>query len=203
MYVGIDVGANRLHCVALDTDSRVIDARLFSPADLEDLVSWLNPAESIAIDSPDALSTARHSENQALSPKFRRARCAEIGLGQQRKVWVPWATPWEPPVAGWMQLGFNVFSRLRSTHASVVEIYPHAGFLKLHGWKKLPSKSTVEGLVARATLLAEAGVDEARLNMWSHDSLDAALGALVALRFAQGRAESFTCGHDGSAIWLP
>jgi predicted nuclease with RNAse H fold len=46
-------------------------------------------------------------------------------------------------------------------------------------------------------------VTEARLEMWSHDGLDALLAALTAARCAEGVAVEVTCGHDGSAIWLP
>jgi len=37
----------------------------------------------------------------------------------------------------------------------------------------------------------------------SHDFLDAALIALVARQRALGKAHVASCGHDGSAIWLP
>ncbi len=39
--------------------------------------------------------------------------------------------------------------------------------------------------------------------MWSHDSLDALMAALIARDRTEGRAEMVTCGHDESAIWLP
>ena len=52
-------------------------------------------------------------------------------------------------------------------------------------------------------LLQNRGVAIEGLEMWSHDSLDALLAALVAHDVAQGTAVKVGCGHDASAIWLP
>jgi hypothetical protein len=62
------------------------------------------------------------------------------------------------------------------------------------------AKSRPEGLAARAALLAQAGVAEPSLPLWSHDGLDAGVAALVA---SSAHPVAVTCGHDGSAIWLP
>lgn len=86
--------------------------------------------------------------------------------------------------------------------AELLEVFPQGIFRVLAGGP-VASKMTPAGLAARADLLREAGISDAGLAMWGHDGLDAAAAALVALHHAQGRAEAVTCGHDGSAIWLP
>src|SRR5919108_3087320 len=81
MFVGIDVGADRLHCVAIASDGRLLDGKVFPPTAVADLTLWLRPAEAVAIDAPATLSAGPHTTDEALSPKFRSARCAEIALG--------------------------------------------------------------------------------------------------------------------------
>lgn len=156
----------------------------------------------VAIDTLEEPSTAPHAGDETLSPKFRTARCAEIALGRERAIWVPWVTPTELDVCpGWMKVGFEVFAGARETGARVVEVFPHAGFRTLAG-AKVPSKLTAAGLLARAELLRRAGVSVDGLDM-SHDSLDACLAALIARQVGTGVADRVSCGHDGSAIWLP
>jgi hypothetical protein len=70
----------------------------------------------------------------------------------------------------------------------------------LAGGERVPAKSTPAGLARRVELLRTAGVDEATLPLWGHDGLDALAAALVA---ADPSAVALTCGHDGSAVWLP
>jgi hypothetical protein len=80
-------------------------------------------------------------------------------------------------------------------------VYPHAAFRVLAGRRRLPSKLTPEGVNARVEILRAAGVDGgAFVSMWSHDALDATVAAVVV---ADPQAVAVTCGHDGSAIWLP
>lgn len=86
--------------------------------------------------------------------------------------------------------------------ADVIEVYPHACFRVLAG-KKLASKQTAAGTAERVSLLQEAGLEIQGLEMWSHDSLDAAVAALVAQRKSIGSATAVSCGHDDSAMWLP
>ncbi|MDQ3913825.1 MAG: DUF429 domain-containing protein [Actinomycetota bacterium] len=203
MYVGIDLGQRRLHLVALDQDLRLVDARVSDVTELRSLREDLQQAQVVAIDAPEALSTAPHDDAESLSLKFRSARCAEIALGREHRIWVPWVTPTiDQPLARWMDIGFQVFGLARSCGVEAVEIFPHAGFRILAGGR-IPSKLTAEGLRVRAQLLRDRGVAIGALEMWSHDSLDAALAALVAHDVAQGTAVSVGCGHDGSTIWLP
>lgn len=203
MYAGIDLGQRRLHVVVLDADFTLEQAAVIDVADLAGLPRVVSDCEVVAIDAPEALSTAPHAGDGALSPKFRVARCAEIALGREHKIWVPWVTPaLEDLCAPWMLLGFRVFELLRQEGRRVVEVYPHGAFRRLAGGG-LPSKATASGLVARAQLLRRAGCGLPGLEMWSHDSLDAAVAAVVARDVEAGCAEAVGCGHDGSAIWLP
>jgi predicted nuclease with RNAse H fold len=200
--VGIDVGARRLHAVALDGGAAILGVAVFDSADVDELVGWASGAENVAIDSPDRWSTGPHSSEPELSPKFRTARCAEIALGRKHRIWVPWTTPMEP-VPGWIRVGIDLFTALRAKGQEPVEVFPYAIFRVLAGGRRLPPKRTSAGARLRLELLEQAGVSGARLDRWSHDALDAAAAAVVALHRGLGTARPVTCGHDGSAIWLP
>lgn len=111
MYVGIDLGQRRVHVVALDDELRIVAARVVDVADLESLRDVLASAQVVAVDAPEALSTAPHAEDETLPPKFRTARCAEIALGREHAIWFPWVTPTtEQPLSPWMRVGFDVFA---------------------------------------------------------------------------------------------
>ncbi len=202
MFVGIDVGARWLHCVGLDPRLRVLKIGVFPSSEPAGLLRWARAADVIAIDAPAALSTAPHRDDTTNSSKFRLARCAEIALGRQERAWVPWPTPTDAPVP-WMRVGLDLFASFALLENSPIEVFPNAGFRALAKGARVSSKRTVEGARTRAELLKRAGVDEPSLVRWSHDGLDAALAALIALRKARGTARPVTCGHDGSAIWLP
>ena len=201
VYVGIDVGAAWLHLVALDETASVVEHDVFAADDLEGVVGWAGGAEEIAIDSPDGWSTCPHGDDDSLSPKFRTARCAEIGLGRGHGIYVPWTTPPHRLAGSWMDAGIAQFSALRQAGHSPIECYPYAAFRRLAG-SPLPAKRSPAGRVRRRQLLREAGV-VGELSTWSHDSLDAAVAALVAWLRQRGGTEPATCGHDGTAIWLP
>lgn len=100
-----------------------------------------------------------------------------------------------------MAVGFTLFDAVRE-RPNVVETYPHAVFRTLAAGPVGP-KRAADGIAARVALLEAAGVREPRLGMWSHDSLDAIAAAVAALGVLDGSAVGVTCGHDGSAIWLP
>lgn len=203
MFVGIDLGSHRIHVVALNDSLGLANAWVMDVADIEGLPLMLTGARVVAIDAPESLSTAPHADDGTLSRKFRSARCAEIALGRERAIWVPWVTPTkDQPCPGWMKVGFQVFELARRVCDRVIEVFPHAGFRTLAGGK-VPSKQTAAGLVARAQLLEKAGVKIEGLEMWSHDSLDACLAALIGQQADAGMAETVTCAHDGSAMWLP
>ncbi|MGI8777204.1 MAG: DUF429 domain-containing protein [Acidimicrobiales bacterium] len=201
--IGIDVGSRRLDAVSLDDQARVTDVRTFASTDGAAVVAWARGAAAIAIDSPDRWSTAPHAADATLPPKFRSARCAEIGLARDRGVWVPWTTPVTPQVRTWISAGIDLFGALRAAGHEPVEVYPHGVFRVLNHARRPPSKRTAEGRAARVLLLGAAGVSAAWSAIATHDAVDATAAALVALRHARGLAEPTTCGHDGSAIWLP
>jgi predicted nuclease with RNAse H fold len=203
LYVGIDLGQRRIHLVAFDDQLGLAEATVVDVADLPSLRGAFERAEVVAIDAPEALSTAPHANDEALPPKFRTARCAEIALRGDHAISVPWTTPTvAQPLQPWMQVGFDVFELVRSCGTRAIEVFPHAGFRILAGGR-IPSKQAAAGLRLRAELLRAAGVDIEALEMWSHDSLDAALAALIAHQAGQGKAVRVGCGHDDSAMWLP
>jgi predicted nuclease with RNAse H fold len=203
VYVGIDVGADRLHCVGLDATRRITGAWLYSALELEPLVRAVGGAQVVMVDAPAQPSTMPHAEDGTLSSKFRRARCAEIVLGREYGSWVPFVAPTERPSSGWIATGLAIYDALGAAGVTALEVYPHAGFRALAAGRILPKKTTVAGARARVELLTAAGIEEDRLAMWSHDGLDALLGALTAVDYGEGRALRVTCGHDDSAIWLP
>lgn len=202
MYVGIDVSSKALHCVAIDDEGAVVDAQVINPADVQSIAKRYEDARSVAIDAPSDLSTRPHLGDPDFRPgaKFRPGRCAEIALGVDYGLWVPWVAPHEAPVSGWMDVGRRVFEAFRVAGVEPIEVYPHAAFRALR-WR-LPSKQTAAGIQARAAVLAECGVEGSMLTMWSHDGLDATIGAVVARDHSNGTAIKVTCGHDDSAIWL-
>lgn len=199
---GIDVGARQLHAVVLDGNTGMAQARAFAAGDNE-ILGWVAGAVAVGVDAPDRWSTAPHVDNLSLPPKFRSARCAEIGLGRCHRIWVPWTTPVNPTSGSWIDVGIRLFSALRAEGHQPLEAFPHAAFRVLNLRRRPPSKRTLAGLEARVALLRGAGLTALGLDAWDHDALDAAAAALVALRHTQGRAVAATCGHDGSAIWLP
>jgi hypothetical protein len=101
-----------------------------------------------------------------------------------------------------MRVGFGLYQGLAAAGHSPIEVYPHAGFRALAG-AMLPPKRTIAGLRERVELLRREGVDGVGMQLWSHDAVDAALAALLAVRAHEGTAIPVGCGHDRSAIWMP
>ena len=198
--LGIDVGARRLHGVALDPAGGIA-TEIFDAGDLAAVVAWAEGAEAVAVDAPDGWSTAPHAGDRSLSPKFRSARCGEIALGGDFGIWVPWTTPEDPLPGSWMARGVALFAALRKDGHRPVEVFPYAAFRLLNGNRPLPKKRSRQGAAVRRELLETAGVHMP--GSTTHDLTDAAVAALVASHHARGRARPATCGHDGSAIWLP
>lgn len=203
-FIGIDVGARTLHCASVDEQGGTL-AHVALPADDRDaLARWCAGAAAAAVDAPEAPSTMPHLDDPRLSPKFRRARCAEIELGRRHGSWVAWVTPPGPDFPSWMKAGFRAFATLRAVGVPApLEVYPYACFRALAGGRRLPRKQTDSGRRERAELLAGAGVAVGGAGALSHDLLDALVAALTALDQWRGRARRITCGHDGSALWLP
>jgi predicted nuclease with RNAse H fold len=202
-YIGIDPGASAIHCVVLDDARRVIDGQVLPSDAIADLIALATGATAIAIDAPAALSTAPHAEDPTISGKFRMARCCEIALGRQHRLWVPWVTPVAGAAAAdWMQVGFRLYEELTARGHAPIEVYPHAGF-QLLGSSKLPKKTTLGGIQERVARLEAQGITAPWMGLWSHDGLDATLAALLALRAVENTAVAVGCGHDNSAIWIP
>jgi Protein of unknown function (DUF429) len=208
--VGIDLGASTIHVVALgpagDRRPAVVAARTFDAADLAGVVELARGASDVAIDAPAQLSTAPHRGDESISTKFRTARCGEIALGEQAGIWVPWVTPDDATkVAGWMQVGFDLWAVLRGDGHEPLEVYP-AGVFRVLAGKVPPRKTTRAGVQARIQLLSREIQLPPMVEMWSHDGIDALGAALTAhqkgLGVARGiRHDASTC--DGSAVWLP
>lgn len=197
------MGQRRLYVVGVDERLRLQTGSVVDVVELELVRETLESAHVVAIDAPAALSTTPHADDETLSPKFRSARCAEIALGREHRIWVPWVTPTVDQILPpWMDVGLQIFELTKSCGVEAVEVFPHAGF-RILADGRVPPKLTAAGLRVRAELLRGRGVVIEALEMWSHDCLDAALAALVAHDVAQGTALRVGCGHDASAIWLP
>jgi predicted nuclease with RNAse H fold len=187
-----------VHAAALNDTAVALE--IFSPDD-DALADFCAGARSIAIDAPSELSTAAHRDDVALAPKFRTARCGEVALGRDWRMWVPWVTPTEEAAcAPWMRTGFAVWRTLRAAGHEPIEVYPYACFTLLAG-RRLPRKTSAAGREARAAVLRNLALD-ARAE-WAHDHLDAVAAAHVARQHAHRCAIRASCDHDGSAIWLP
>lgn len=201
--VGIDVGASRVHLVALRR-GEVVAAEVLAADDVAGVLQIVQSvgAGRVAVDAPSALSSLAHAGDETLAPKFRAARCGEIALGREAGVWVPWVSPpaGAGEIAGWITVGLSLFAALAGAGIEAVETYPHAVFRALAGGARIPGKSTPEGRRRRVELLRSAGIVEVTLPLWDHDGLDAGAAALVA---ASPEPRVLTCGHDGSSIWLP
>jgi predicted nuclease with RNAse H fold len=203
VYAGIDLGADRIQCVAIDEDLRVVGTWLFTAREVNDLVTTVHGAARVAVDAPAETSSLPHVNDAALSPRFQRGRCAEIALGRQYGYWVPFVAPAQRPTGDWMATGFSVYDALAKAAIQAIEVFPWAGFRALAPLDPLPKKTSIEGLRERIRRLDDVGVRAHELAAWSHDGLDALLGALIARDAAIGTGRRVTCGHDGSAIWLP
>ena len=121
----------------------------------------------------------------------------------------------EARLPDWMKAGFDYFRRLRRAGFEVpddavmpgalgrppaaLEVYPYGAFATLLGALP-PSKATRAGLRLRVVTLRHAGLEWDEY--YDHDSLDALVAALTALRFQQGRATPVGDPREG-LIWLP
>ena len=206
MVIGIDVAADRLNYVEVSDNGNVLDGGVCAADDLVHLTARASQATVVAIDAPRQLSTEPHLRDRFLrGEKFRRARCAEVALGRKYRIWVPWTSPVKAPSHGWISTGLDLYEHLKAcTGAELIEVYPHAVFRTLTTTGSLAKKTSAAGINQRAQALynADLGVD---LNpaLWSHDSLDAAAAAIVALDHVHQKAVPVGCGHDDSIIWLP
>jgi hypothetical protein len=208
--VGVDLGASLLDAVVVagTAGSRLqVERReTLDASHVDGLVALAAGADAVAVDAPAAPSTAVHRDDTTISPKFRIARCGEIALGEQARIWVPWVTPVDPDaVPGWMQVGFAVWDALIAAGHAPLEVYP-AGVFRVLAGRVPPRKTTPAGRAARIELLAPAVELPDDIAGWSHDGIDALAAALTAHRQATGAATAHghpAPGCDGSAIWLP
>jgi predicted nuclease with RNAse H fold len=204
-WLGIDLGARRVDAVVL-AGGEVRAVRAFDACDLDGIVALADGAAQIAIDAPAELSTAAHRDDETVNRKFRVARCGEIALGEQARIWVPWVTPADPDaVPGWMRVGFALWAALREDGHEPLEVYPAGAFRVLAGGP-VPRKTTVAGREARRDLLASEVDLPVGANRWGHDTLDALAAAVTARQWSQGRARRYgheAPGCDPSAVWLP
>lgn len=204
---GVDISGRAAHVVIVES-GQVAEAGVWLAEDLNDLAEELARCAVVAIDSPDRWSPGAIPEHEGLSPKFVAARCAEFELARRYRYWVPWVTPLVPTSDAehakyaWMARGMELFQLLEG-RAAAIEVYPNSIFRRLAKLTPLPPKSGQVGVRARVALLQEAGITAPHLAMWSHDGLDAAAAAVVALARERGEAERVSCDHDGSAMWLP
>lgn len=204
VLIGVDVAADRINYVVLSADATFIDGGLCIPDDLGRLGKAAAEASVVAIDAPAQLSRKPHAGDRHLAGKFQPARCAEVALGRNHGIWVPWVGPSEHPTDGWIATGLKVYSRLQTSgNAELIEVFPYAAFRVLTHPARLAKKTSVAGVHQRVAALRSAGLELEHIEMWSHDFLDAAVAAIVALDRLQGAAVRTTCGHDDSALWLP
>lgn len=202
-WVGADVSATSIHGVEIDRGGSVVDVCEIGADELFRFVDWARRAEVVAVDAPAQLSMGAHRSDPELAPKYRAARCAEIALGREHRVWVPWVAPEACPEAGWIRVGLRLFAELRDAGRDAIEVFPYAGFRLLAGGSPLPKKTSRAGRARRIELLGQAGIRERTMAAWGHDALDAALAALIAQGASLGGSFRVGCGHDDSAIWLP
>jgi Protein of unknown function (DUF429) len=201
--VGIDVGADRLHIVGLEAGGALAISEVADPSDLSGLRTLFRslPKCSVAIDGPPSSSAAPFANDQTVSNKFRNARGCEVMLGREFGIWVSFATGPEP-LTGWMRVAAEVHSLAQSAGHHALETYPHAVYRMLLGGRP-PKKTTAAGITVRVEALKARGLTEPTLALWSHDGLDAAAAAVVALDHHHGTARRAYCQEDDSSIWLP
>lgn len=105
VVIGVDVAAERINYVMLAADGAFVAGGLCVPDALDHLAEAAADAAVVAIDSPAQLSVKPHAADQHLSPKFQPARCAEVALGRNHGIWVPWVGPSEHPKMAGSQPG--------------------------------------------------------------------------------------------------
>jgi predicted nuclease with RNAse H fold len=101
-----------------------------------------------------------------------------------------------------MKVAAQVHAAAHATRHIALETYPYAVYRLLVGHRP-PKKSTAAGISARVDALRARGITEPTLALWSHDALDAAAAALVAVDHSKGIATRAYCPQDDTTIWLP
>lgn len=180
MFVRIELGQRRIHGVALDQDLTLANTWITDAAEMHALAGLLQDARVIAIDAAGGLSSAPHHDDQSLSPKFRSARCAEIALGRDRRISVPWATPTEEQPSP----GMDARGIPGVRHRTSIGRPPHRGLslrrLSRAGGHEDRFQADGSRPASACGATDALGMSIDGLEMWSHDSLDACLAALIA-----------------------
>lgn len=198
---GLDVAAGRVHGVRVaGSGSRPRVTGVYAGGPTADLLRFCAGARRVAVDAPGEPSRGAHDHDDGVAPKFRTGRCSEIPVAGIPAV--SWVTPVQGgPTPDWMVTGFEVWRLLRAAGVEVVETYPAAAYHRLNGGRWPPRKSSRPGRAARLELLRSRMELPQGAGEWSHDTLDAAVAALVA---AIGEPLPHTCPNpDGSSLWLP
>lgn len=198
LAVGIDVAeaAKGLDLVALDPAGVIVESRgRLSVEDAADLVlNDLHPA-LVAIDSPSGWAAGGRSRSG------ERA-LARMGI----PVFATGADPGDHPFYRWMRQGIALFAALEHRYplfrgedpvGRAAEVYPNASACLLAGRHRGAGETK---LAFRRAVLRTEGMDEAPLP--NADRVDAALGALTALRALEGRWSAVGDPEEG-AILLP
>jgi predicted nuclease with RNAse H fold len=206
LFVGVDLSARRGFDVAvLDDERRVI--RLWRAATLDllsaGLAAYAGPM-IVAVDAPQAPSDfpLRRPAVRAALPvpptegRFARYRVCDYELARRGIGLYLLPEPGTAPPA-WMALGFATFQRLRTRHglrlprdaadhtATLLEVYPYAGFVTLLGGRP-PRKTTRAGRAVRVEALRRAGLREVPDAGLTHDAVDALCAAFTAWAWRHG-----------------
>lgn len=221
-YIGIDLSARRGFDVAtLDEGQHLTD--LWRVPTLDLLLARLadaGEAPVVAVDAPQGPSDfpLRRSDVRVSLPvpprprRYTRYRVCDYELARRHIPLYLLPEPGGVPPA-WMALGFATFARLRDqlglrlpahahdATATLLEVYPYAGFVVLLG-RRPPRKTTIAGAVARREALDAAGVQGLPAARLSHDALDAVCAAQTAWAWRQGRGCAMGLPHEG-LIALP
>jgi predicted nuclease with RNAse H fold len=211
LFVGVDLSARRGFDVAvLDDERRVREIWRAATLDLlsAGLAAYAGPL-IVAVDAPQAPSDfpLRRAEVRAGLPvppthgRFARYRVCDYELARRGIGLYLLPEPGAAPPA-WMALGFATFRRLHERHglnvprdaadhaATLLEVYPYAGFVTLLGGRP-PRKTTREGMAMRVEALRRAGLlgvcntplPDAGL---THDAVDALCAAFSAWAWHHG-----------------
>ena len=208
--VGIDVGASEFHVIVLSPAGALVDFPRSGWTDVHVLTGALADQwadSTIAIDAPLRTSEGllRSEEYRATvdppppAGKYLNYRECDYQLIRRRLPLYQVPTSYQQ-CHTWMQAGFKLYDALLRTgnwtifdgrpgRNRLLEVYPFACFSALLGHIP-PRKKTVAGRCARLAAL-DAGLGagwSAAAALADDDEVDAAVGALTALRFSRGEA---------------
>lgn len=240
-FIGIDptAGQRPFSYAALDQDLRLI---ALAQGSLDEVTAYAGGQQSaiVAVNAPrqpnqGLMKTERVRAGLSPTPapgRWQGYRVAEYQLFQHN-IHTPRTPGRVESCASWMQMGFQVFKRLRhfgyelypteAAECQLLETYPHAAFTVLLGTTPFP-KQTLEGRLQRQLILHELNVElpnpmrlfeeitRHRLlngileldDLLSADELDALVGAYTAW-FAASQADRVSVLGDRAEgqIFLP